>query len=147
MNVRRMAPLREFEYMLAWSIDGQSSIPVLSTRLDLITVLDIDRDEKGRLALDVPRIIASRVCHGLQETPNGVHLYLKSGSPLGESDRKYLVLSSNRQRWHERIRNSDGSFRSLPVAFTPTGTRHQLAFTKAREMLRRGISLETSIDV
>jgi len=146
MNVRRMAPLREFEYMLAWSIDGQSSIPVLSTRLDLITVLDIDRDREGKLP-NVAHIIASHFCHGLQETPNGVHLYLKSGCPLRESDRKYLVLSSNRQRWHERIRNADGSFRPLPVAFTPTGTRHQLAFTKAREMLRRGISLETSIDV
>jgi len=145
MRVKPFAAPKEAAYLLTWSSERGTFFPVLSTRLDLITVIDIDICPTRRKEEWIREVFPQSF--GFQNTPHGVHVYLPAGIRGTMQDPRYLVFSSNRRRWQERICESDGSWRPFPIAFTKELIPHQIAFAEARKLLARGVNTETEVEV
>jgi hypothetical protein len=128
-RIKEVGPGNASGRALAVSWDGRRYVPVLSTPLDVMTVVDRD---------DGPAAWIDPAAFGYAPTPSGHHAYLDPRFAGEHQDEVYERMSLDRSAWHERLFNSDGSRRAAPrpVFGTIMGgelARHSFAFLEAQE--------------
>jgi len=144
IHIRRRWPEKPARYLLSWSDDDGVMIPVLSTRRDLLTVVDVDVEGWSRDR--VLKNAAEEGALGFQVTPAGFHLYFGRGHHDPRQDVMYAVFSSNRRRWHERI--LDGERVREPPEAVVNDERirsHCFAYAGALLLLAEGCTSESVV--